>query len=112
MATYTPAIGGTNGRPKKIAGTSAGAADTVYTNGGGTEEVFITAWNTDTSERKLTLLLGGTTNPDDYLPIYLPPEGGPIAILEGHRFDGSVLIKAFADVANKVNVIVDINQIA
>lgn len=111
MATYTPGVGGTNGRPVKVAGTSAGAATTLHTVGADTEEIYLTAWNTDTAERKLTLLLGGSTNPDDYLPIYLPPEGGPIAILEGHRFNGSVVIKAFADAANKVNVIIDKNTI-
>lgn len=111
MATYTPVIGGTNGRPKKITATVVGSADTLHTVGTAKQEVYITAWNTDTVERKLTLLLGGTTNPDDYLPVYLPPEGGPITILEGHRFDGSIVIKAFAEVANKINVIVDVNEI-
>lgn len=111
MATYTPMIGGTNGRPIKVSATVAGSANTLHTVGTAKQEVYITAWNTDSAERKLTLLLGGTTNPDDYLPVYLPAEGGPIAILEGHRFDGSVIIKAFADVANKINVIIDVNEI-
>lgn len=116
MATYTPVIGGTNGRAKKITGASAGAADTLYTvtnTAGEIDEVFMQAWNTDNAgAHKLTILLGGTTNPDDYLEINLPPEGGPVQILDGHRMNGGVVIKGFADTGNLVCVIVDVNRIA
>lgn len=115
MATYTPVVAGTNGRPIKVAATVAGSATTIHTvtsTAGEMEEVFIKAVNTDSSERKLTLLLGGTTNPDDYVETYLSAEGGPVEILDGHRMNGGVIIKAFADAANVVTLIVDVNRIA
>ena len=115
MATYTPVIAGTNGRPVKIAGTVAGSATTLYTvtgTAGEMDEVFLKLVNTDSNERKVTILLGGATNPDDYVEVYLSAESGPVEVLDGHRLNGGVVIKAFADAANVCTAIIDVNRIA
>jgi len=115
MPTYKPGItGNTNGRQKKIAGTTSGTADTLHTAtgvSGEIDEVYAQACNIDTSPIELTLLLGGITNPDDYAVFSIPPRSGYVQVLDGVRFNGGVVIKAFAGTGNKINVKVDVNTI-
>lgn len=114
MATYTPVIasGSTNGRQIKITTTSS-PGDTLHTaHATDIDEVSIWAINTDTSPRKLTIQLGGTTSPDDLIEQTIQPEAGEVLIVDAARLTGSVVVKAFAATANVVNCRVSVNRIS
>lgn len=104
--------GTTNGRPVKVTSTTSGAANTLHTTGAGIDEVWIYATNTSGSSVLLTIMLGGTTNPDDYIQKTVPAQDGEYLIIPGHRLNGSVAIKAFAATANVINCIVNVNRIS
>lgn len=102
--------GSINGRNIKIAAT-ASAGTTLHTcHATHFDEVYVWATNTDTVDRKLTLECGGTTSPDDLSEMTIPAEGGPILVLPGVRYTGSVVIKAFAAAANVINCQVNVNR--
>lgn len=104
--------GSTNGRPIKVTGTSSGAAVTLHTTGAGIDEVWVYATNTSGTAVLLTIMLGGTTSPDDYVQQTISAQAGEVLIIPGHRLNGSVVIKAFAATANVINCIVNVNRIS
>lgn len=114
--TYTKQklSGSTNGRPIKVVATAT-AGTTIHTatsTAGELDEVWLWAQNTDTSDRKLTIELGGTTAPDDLIEVTIPAEGGLVLVVPGLVFDGGVSIAAFAETANVVTISGFVNNIA
>lgn len=109
MPTLTPILlsGSTNGRQKKIAGTTTGTGDTIHTAtavAGGFDDVWLDVYNSDIVSRTLTLQLGGTTQPDDEVAITVPPKSGLLQCLAGRRFTGGVVIKGWGDATNVLTV--------
>ena len=106
--------GSTNGRGIKVTGTGTGSADTIHTatsSSGLIDEVWLFAYNSDTSSRTLSLCLGGTTSPDDIVNIVLLPQQGDILVLAGECFNGGVILKAYGSVANVLVVRGYVNRI-
>lgn len=104
--------GTTNGRPVKVTSTTSGSANTLHTTGAGTDEVWVWATNTSGTAVLLTIMLGGTTNPDDYIQVSIAPQSGPQLVIPGIRLNGSVATKAFAGTANVINCLVNVNRIS
>lgn len=104
--------GTTNGRPVKVTSTTSGAANTLHTTGSGIDEVWVWATNTSGSAVLLTIMLGGTTNPDDYVQALIPAQVGPQLVIPGIRLNGSVAVKAFAATANVINCLLNANRIS
>lgn len=109
MTTTTEATkqflsGSTNGRNIKVAATAtAGTLLHTATSTALTKDlVSLQACNTDTTDRKLTLELGGTTSPDDLCEITIPAEAGWIDVLDRAPYAGGVVIRAFAATANVI----------
>jgi len=106
-----PLSAATNGRNVKIAAT-ASAGTTIHTaHATHYDELWLYAVNSDTSDRKLTIELGGTTAPDDLVEITIPAEGGYILVIPGLPLTGSVVVKAFAATANAILVNGFVNRI-
>ena len=104
--------GSTNGRQIKVVA-PATAGTTIHTaHATDLDELWLWAVNTDTTARKLTIELGGTTSPDDLIEITLPNESGLTLICPGLILTGSVVVRAFASTANVVNVVGYVNRIA
>lgn len=103
--------GTTNGRPVKVTSTTSGSANTLHTTGAGMDEIWIWAANTSGSSVVVTIMLGGTTNPDDYIVMSIPAQS-VMLVVPGARLNGSVAIKAFAGTANVINCIVNVNRIS
>lgn len=103
--------GATDRRNIKVAATSTPGTTIHTAHATSKDELWLWAVNTDTTERKLTLELGGTTSPDDLMEVKLPPECGFILVCPGLRFTNSVVIKAFASSGNVVNVNGFVNRI-
>lgn len=111
MATYKkiPLSGSTHGRGIKVTQTAIGSGDTIHTaeattTDGEGDTVTIEAYNSDTVQRILTLGWGGTTSPDDLMTFPLPSQAGLILCVADLFLRNALVVKAAADVANKVVV--------
>lgn len=103
--------GSTNGRPIKVAATAT-AGTTIHTaHATALDEVTLYATNTDTVDRTLTLEHGGTTSPDDLLKFVIPA-GETILVAPGLVLTGSVVLRAFAQTANVINLVGYVNRIS
>ncbi len=103
--------GGTNGRPKKITGTTSGGAVTLHTTGAGIDEIWVYVENTSGSQVLVTIQLGGTTSPDDEVSVNVPANDIRL-VIPGIRLNGTVAIKAFAATANVLLALTNVNRIS
>lgn len=102
--------GSTNGRGIKVAATST-PGTTIHTSGG-TDEIHIWAYNSDTVDRALTIEFGGTTAPDDNIYVNIPSKSGAYYVVPGLTLTGSLVVKAFAAATNVVVVYGYVNRLA
>jgi hypothetical protein len=98
--------GSTNGRNILVAATATTGTllHTAVNVSGQYDVVHIYAINTHTANVDLTIEAGGTTNPNDLILLAIPYKSGLIYVLPGLPYDGGVIIRAFASVANKINI--------
>lgn len=97
-----------NGRSTKVvatasAGTLIHTAITTVTTSGMVDEVWLWAVNTSASAVLLTLQWGGTTAPDDNIPITLPANS-LTPIVPGWVLNGAAVVRAFAATANVITI--------
>jgi hypothetical protein len=117
MPTYTKKslTGSTNGQQIKVAATTNAGANTVHTAVAGTtsfDEIYLYAYNDDGVNHLLTLLWGGTAEPDNVIRIVVPSKGGRLLICDGMLLQNGLAIKAYADAANVVVLDGFVNNIA
>ena len=104
MATFSKELlsGSTDGKNVKVVATAT-AGTTIHTaHASATDEVWLYACNTDSTDRKLTIEYGGTTSPDDLIEQTITTEGGWTLICPGLLLQNGLVIKAFAAAANVV----------
>lgn len=118
MTTYARQLlsGSTNGKAIKVAATAT-PGTTVHTALSGTagfDEVYAWVTNTHTSSVDLTIEWGGTTDPDDLVSktVSIPALSGPTPIIPGLNLQNSLVVKAFASVANKLLMTGYVNRIS
>lgn len=118
MATFVKAglSGSTNGKQIKITSAS-NPGITIHTatssSGANTwDEVWLYAYNDNLTSVQLTILWGGTTEPDNAIRITLPPQTGRTLICDGMILQNSLVIKAYASVANEVMIDGFVNNIS
>lgn len=109
MATYRklPLSGGTaNGRGILVASSSIATPTVIHTTGSsGFDEIWVYAVNTTTSSVKLTLLWGGTTDPNDTIEFTVPAENGLYLVAPGLLLSGGetpLVVRAFAGSASVI----------
>ena len=110
MAT-TPRLlsGSTNGRGIVIQSTTAASGTVIHTAvTAGTvttfDEVYVQAVNLTTTSKKLILNAGGLVS-GDRIQMNLPSaSNGLFLLVPGNRYNGGVVIRAYATVAGKVAV--------
>ncbi len=114
MATFAKVLlsGSTNGRNIKVVATATPGTTIHTAHASAQDELWIWAQNSDTTARKLTIELGGTTVPDDLIEMTIPAEGGPVCVIPGWPLTGGVVVRAFAATANVVLVNGFVNRIA
>lgn len=118
MATFSklPLSGSTNGRLVKVAATAT-AGTTIHTGSSSTsvtDELWLYAVNSDTTDRKLTIEFGGTTAPDDLIEQTITAESGLILVVAGLVIVGNatpLVVRAFAASANVVMIGGYVNRI-
>jgi hypothetical protein len=107
--------GSTDGKAIKVVATVT-AGTTIHTAVTGTtagtyDEIWLWAYNGHTADVTLTLEFGGATVPDQNIIINIPFKSGLIPLVPGLILQNSMVIKAFATIANVVTIIGFINTI-
>ena len=120
MATYSKLAfsAQTDGQPIKVAAT-ASPGTTIHTTGTSSsvqDEIWLYAYNSDTTARLLTIQYGGTTAVDDDIKITIPSQSGltlviPGLILTGTGSAGNSVL-AYAATTNVITVSGYVNRIA
>lgn len=92
MATFDKEFlsGSTGGRQIKVAQTGT-PGTTIHATGTSAtikDEIWLYAFNSDSSARTLTLEWGGTTSPDDTMVISVPPQTGLMLLVPGLILSG------------------------
>lgn len=110
-----PLSGSTNGEMIVISSTSSGSPITLHTARAGTgttnDQVWLWAVNTDTVLHTVTIIWGGAYAVGNSIPVPVPQSSGLVLIAPGFPIQNSLVVSAFADVANKINIIGYTNQI-
>jgi len=106
--------GSTNGKQIKVTGTNVAGGVTIHTAVSGTsyvDEIWVYAYNSDTANHVLTLLWGGTTEPDNDIKVTIPALSGRLLVCDGVLLQNGLIVKAYADSANVVMVDGFVNSI-
>lgn len=117
VQSYIPVLpsGSTDGKPVKVAATSSpGTTWHTCTSTANTyDELFLQVSNSHTSAVLCTVEIGGTTDPDNLFPkaLSIPPNGTIVVLLTGFRANNGVTVKVFADSANKLILMGNVNRI-
>ena len=104
MATYTKLklSGSTDGKGIKVTQTAT-AGDTIHTaSPSALDELWIYAVNSGAVAVKLTIEWGEAAAPDGNIEITLSGESGLYLIIPGLLLTNSLVVKAFASVANVI----------
>lgn len=114
MATFAKQLlsGSTNGRPVKVAATATPGTLLHTAHATAKDEIWLWVTNTSAATVKLTIELGGVTDPDDLIEVGIPGESGLVLVVPGTPLSGSVVVRAFAATANVLNVVGYVNRIA
>jgi len=115
MATFSKRLlsESVNGRQIKVAQTAT-AGTLIHTAVVGTsdlDEVWLWAVNTSSTAVTLTLEWGGVTAPDDLIVVELPAAKGLILVAPGLLLQNELVVRAFASVANVVEIAGFVNRI-
>jgi hypothetical protein len=108
--------GSTNGLAIKVTGTGTAGAVTVHTAVSGTtsrDEVWLYAVNNDADgeTRTLTIEFGGTSDPDNLIIVPIPCKAGPVLVVPGLPLRNALVVEAFADEANDVQLYGYVNRV-
>lgn len=112
-----PFSGSTQGQAVKVAATST-PGTLIHTTGVSAtieDEIWLYAFNSDTSDRLLTIEFGGATAPDQNIVLTIPFKAGLIIVVPGIALLGSgtvaLTVKAFAATANVITILGFVNRI-
>lgn len=103
--------GSTDGKSIKVTGTDSGSADTIHTaiaGSSGFDEVWLWAFNNDTTTRTLMILVDG----QETAAVGITAKTGLFVILPGIPVNNTKLVKAYASVANMIYISGYVNRIS
>jgi hypothetical protein len=114
--THEVLSGSTNGLGIKVTGTTTGTSVTVHTAVAGTtsrDEIWLYAQNNDAGgeTRTLTIEFGGVTSPDNLIIAPIPCKAGPVLVCPGLPLRNTLVVKAFADQVDDVQVYGYVNRV-
>lgn len=104
--------GSTNGQPVAVAATASPGTTfhTASATAGVQDEIYMYLTNTDSVQRTVKVQFGGVAANDEIdFPV---PAGDTILAIAGVPVTGSVIVAAYADAANKVNMFGYVNRIS
>jgi hypothetical protein len=90
----------------------ATAGTTIHTaHATALDEVWLWAYNTDTTPRKLTIEFGGAATADT-IEQTIPAESGAILVIPGWVLTNSMVVRAFAALTNVIAINGYVNRIS
>jgi hypothetical protein len=112
--TFSKALlsGSTQGKPISVTGAATNATVTVHTAVAGTthfDEIYVYATNVHTSAVTLTIEFGGTDENEHIMASINPNE--TVLVVPGLPLHNGLVVKAFASVADKINIAGYVNKI-
>lgn len=96
--------GSTDGKGIKVVATST-PGTTIHTAVSGTsslDEIWLYAYNGHTADVVLTIEWGEATVPDGNIIITIPFKQGRFCVVDGRLLQNSLVVKAFASIANVI----------
>ena len=102
-----------NGKGIKVVAIAT-AGTTIHTAVAGTssmDEIWLYAYNSHTADVVLTIEFGGVTVPDDNIVVTIPFKQGRFLVVDGRLLQNTLVVKAFASVANVIVIDGFVNQI-
>lgn len=114
-ATKRKLSGSTDGKAILIAAIAT-AGTTIHTAVAGTtagtfDEIWLWAYNGNTTAETLTIEFGGATVPDQNIVITLAAQSGLVPITPGLILQNGMVVKAFSTTTNKVTISGFVNAI-
>jgi len=111
-----PLSGSTSGKNIKIVATSTLGTTIHAAHATAHDEIWLWGFNSDTTDRLLSLEFGGVATPDDVMPIIMIAKGnattdGPQLLIPGLILTGSLSLTGFCAAANVVMVQGYVNRI-
>jgi len=112
MATYTKLkfSASTDGKMVKVAATGTPGTTIHTAHATALDEIWIFANNTSASDVKLTIEWGGTAV-DDLVVLTIAAEAGKVLVIAGEILTNSLVVKAFAETTNVINIGGFVNRI-
>lgn len=107
--------GSTDGLGIKVVAT-ASSGTTIHTAVAGTtagtyDEIWLYAYNSDSSDRLLTIQYGGTATPDDDIKVTVPFQQGVMLVVPGLILQNAAVVRAYAAAANVIIIYGFVNAI-
>ena len=117
MAIFTkhPLSASVNGMQIMVTAVTSASAVPIHTAVAGTssiDEVWLYAYNDDTSNHSLSILWGGTVEPNNVIRTTIPFKAGRILCVDGMLLNNGLTVKAYADVSGSVVIDGFVNNIA
>lgn len=107
--------GSTDGRGIKVAATATPGTlihtAVTGTTAGTFDEIWLYAYNSDATDRLLTIEFGGVTVPDDHVKVTIPSLQGTVLVVPGFVLQNGILVRAFAATANVIVISGYVNTI-
>jgi hypothetical protein len=116
MSTYTklPLSASVNGKRILISATDSASANPIHTAVAGAtniDEVWMYAYNEATSSILLSILWGGTVEPNDVNRVSIASKTGKTLIVDGQLLQNELIISAYAAFPSMINIDGFINRI-
>lgn len=113
MASYSKVLlsGSTDGKAIKVTQTATPGEAVHTADAASLDEIWIYAVNSSTLAVKLTLEWGEATAPNGNIEVTVQPKAGLALIVPGLLLTNSLVVTAFADVADVINLYGFVNRI-
>ena len=108
--TQIPFSGSTQGQPIKVVATAT-PGTLIHTTGTPLyttqyDKIYLRLVNTSAADVLATVEFGGTTSPDNTIPVNVPAQGGVVVAIDGEQLSGNgsagLNVRVFAASANVV----------
>jgi hypothetical protein len=99
-----------------VSGTTSGSATLIHSSvasitSASLDEVYLYAYNESTSSNQLSILWGGTTEPDDVTRYTIPSQNGRTLVVDGKLLYNGLSISAYAFSSNMITIDGFVNRI-
>jgi len=116
MATFTKQklSGSTDGKGILVSSNTGGSGVTLHTTVAGTtdfDEVWIYAYNSDSSSVNVTVEFGGTTSPNNVIAQSVPAQSGLYLLVPGLPLQNGSVVSVYASKVNVVSMYGFVNRI-